>query len=183
MHGSRIPFLPISKGKVWSKWTSWVYVLVSDTHPKTNIDTKRSFWVSMLVFRECICSCSWARIPLAQAMCSGWQRIGNSGCNEEKWGRGTEGKREVPGSPSNPFKMDGNGDFQPFPIVKIWFIITLKQPFIHGCRRKQRKQMQMEGNLKVSKWMLGRVDEAFSFGKLGLFSGLFNRCLVVGSVV
>ena len=27
---------------------------------------------------------------VAQAMCSGWQRIGNSGCNEEKWGRGTE---------------------------------------------------------------------------------------------
>ena len=94
-------------------------------------------------------------------MCSGWQRIGNSGCNEEKWGRGTEGRRDVPGTPSKRFKMDGNGDFQSFPIVKIWFIITLKQPFIHGCRRKLRKQMQMEGHLKVSK--NGCLEEQMKF--------------------
>ena len=116
-------------------------------------------------------------------MCSGWQRIGNSGCNEEKWGRGTEGKRDVPGSPNNRFKMDGHGDFQPFPIVKIWFIITLKQPFIQMQNKTAETDANGGNSKSIKKWMLGRVDEAFSLGKLGLFSGFFNRCLVIGSVV
>jgi len=29
--------------------------------------------------------------------------------------------------------MDGNGDFQPFLCLVIWFIIQLKHPFINGC--------------------------------------------------
>ena len=38
-----------------------------------------------------------------------------------------------PGTPNNQFKMDGTGDFQPFPTildVKICFIVPLKQPLI-----------------------------------------------------
>ena len=40
---------------------------------------------------------------------------------------------QLPGTSNNPFKMDGNGDFQPFPILKIWNHHPIdSQPFING---------------------------------------------------